>query len=76
MEQTMKTITVKAARTQDAVLNGQCDVVESFDTLKEARKHAQYYVSEAFRVSSEASERLGYSAVFVDGECVNDYFTL
>lgn len=72
----MKTITVKAARTQTDVDNGQCDVVLTFDTLKEARKHAQYYVSEAFRVSSEASERLGYSAVYVDGECVSDYFAL
>ena len=67
-------IIVKAARTQEYVENGQCDVVFEFDTLKEARTRAKYYLSDDYRRTSESSERLGYSAVFVNGECVNDYF--
>ncbi|MFZ1074776.1 MAG: hypothetical protein WAN50_00150 [Minisyncoccia bacterium] len=51
-----------------------CDVEMEFDTLKEARVNAMYYLSEAYRVVSEASERLGYSRVLLNGECVNDYF--
>jgi hypothetical protein len=71
-----KTITVQAAANLDSLDNDGAAIVMEFDTVKDARKHAQYYTSEAFRVASESSERLGYARVLVNGECVNDYFAL
>jgi len=71
-----KQIKVLAASSQDSLLNDGAAIEQQFDTLKDARKHAQYYTSEAFRVASESSQRLGYSQVLVNGECVNDYFAL
>lgn len=69
-----KQITVEAARTQLQVEAGQCDVVQDFDTVKEAKDRAKYYLTDEFRQASEASERLGYARVLVDGNCVADYF--
>jgi len=71
-----KVIKVLAAKTQDALLNDGAEVEMIFDTVKEAKTHANYYTSEAFRIVSEASDRLGYSQVLVNGECVYDHFGL
>lgn len=69
-----KIIKVLAARSQEQLENDGADVEQEFDTLKDARERAKYYLSETFRLTSEASERLGYSQVLVNDECVNDYF--
>lgn len=70
----MKTIQVLAARTQEDVLNHQCDVVETCDTIKEAKAQAKYVISDDFKAAAEMSEPLGYSQVVVDGQCLYDYF--
>jgi uncharacterized protein (DUF1330 family) len=70
----VKVIKVLAAANLDELENDGAAIVMEFDTVKEAKKHAQYYTSEAFRVVSEASQRLGYSRVTVNGECVYDHF--
>lgn len=69
---------VLAASTQRDVEDGQCDVERSFDSLKPAKEYARYCLTEEARVSAEASETLGYSAVYDtkggDRVCVADYF--
>lgn len=67
-------ITVKAAHTQEAVINGQCDVVETFDTIKEAKAFAKKTLTDAFQSLNEMSQPLRYAQVCVDGECRADYF--
>lgn len=71
----MKTITILAASSHDALQAKGADVEEKHcETLAEARKRAKYLLSEEYRIRSEASERLGYSQVVVNGECISDYF--
>lgn len=70
-----KLITVEAARTQAQVENGQCDLVQEFDTIAEAKERAKYYLTEQFMRVSEANETLDYARVIVNGECVADYFS-
>lgn len=70
----MKTITVLAAHTQGAVLDHQCDVVESFDTIKEARAYAKRTLTDEYQQQNEMSEPIRYAQVLVNGECVSDYF--
>jgi hypothetical protein len=74
MTRTTKRIVVLAAASIDALETMGADVEMEFDTIKEAKAHAMYYTSEAFRVVSEASSRLGYSRVLVNDECVWDHF--
>lgn len=69
-----KVIKVLAAISQESLENKGADVEMEFDTVKEAKANAMYYTSEAYRVVSESSERLGYSKVLVDGVCVFDHF--
>ncbi len=70
----MKKIKVLAARTQQQVLDGQCDVVNEFDTIGEAKKRAKYYLTDEYQRQSEASSPLGYAQVVVNGNCVWDAF--
>jgi len=70
----MKTITVLAAHTQAAVLNHQCDIVESFDTIKEARAYAKRTLTDECMRQNEMSTPICYAQVVVNGECVSDYF--
>lgn len=71
-----KRIIVLAARTQDELdaKGADVEVRNGYDTIAEAKKRAKYFLTEEYRLVSEASERLGYSQVLVNGECVADYF--
>lgn len=69
-----RTIAVLAAESQTVLEHSGAAVSFEFDTIREAKERAKYYLTEEYRVRSEASERLGYSQVVVDGECVADYF--
>lgn len=70
----MKTIEVRAAKTQSDVLNHQCDIVDSFDTIAEAKKRAKYYLTDEYQRQIESSAPMGYAQVVVNGECLYDYF--
>ena len=70
----MKTYTVLAAHTQSAVLNHQCDVVETFDTAKEARAYAKRTLTDEYQQANEMSQPLAYAQVKCDDECLADYF--
>ena len=66
-----KTITVLAATSQDTL---ETDAFQTtWDTLKEAKARAKYYLTEEYAQVSE-SARLGYAQVLVNGECVADFF--
>jgi hypothetical protein len=67
-------IEIRAGRTQEDVLRGQCDVITKCDTIKDAKNKARYYLTDYFQQSAELSEPLGYSQVVVNGECRYDYF--
>jgi len=71
---TPKTIEVRAARTQSAVLNHQCDVVQSFERIGDATKYAKRCLTDEYQHSGEASEPLQYAQVVVNDECLYDYF--
>jgi len=70
-----KIITVVAAASVDAfeaqgyaVLYGNCE------TIAAAKKRAQYMLTEEYRIASEASTRLGYAQVLVNGEVHSHIF--
>jgi hypothetical protein len=70
-----KKIVILAAGSQDELENKGAAVAEDASdlTLKAAKARAKYYLTEEYRHVIEASERLGYSQVLVNGECVADY---
>jgi hypothetical protein len=70
----IRKIEVRAARTQSAVLNHQCDVVEEFDTIGLAKRYARYYLTDTYQTVIESSEPMRYAQVVVDSECLYDYF--
>lgn len=69
-----KTIEVRAARTQQDVLDHECDVVFTFDTIAEAKAKAQYYLTDDYQRASEMSQPLGYAQVVVNGDCLYDFW--
>lgn len=69
-----KIIEVRAAKTQRAVLEHQCDLVNDFETVAQAKQQARRYLTDDYQKLSEASEPLRYAQVVVNGECVADYF--
>jgi len=69
-----KTIQVRAAKTQSAVLDHQCDVVETFDTVKEAKAYAKRCLTDEYQRIHEMSAPLQYAQVTVNDECHYDYF--
>lgn len=69
-----KEIEVRAATTQQRVLDGKCDIVDSFDTIREAKARAKYYLTDEYQRVVEAAEPLKYAQVVVDDGCVADYF--
>jgi len=70
-----KTITVRAAETQEKMLNDGCDVDNNCcETLAEAKKRAKYYLSAEYMNRSESTVMMGYAQVLVNGECVADFF--
>ena len=67
-----KQIKVLAARTQDETETKGTDVEDvHFDMVAEAKKRAKYLLTEAFRLTSEASDWLRFSQVPVNGERAN-----
>lgn len=69
-----KQIEVRAAKSQQQVLDHQCDIVDQFDTIGEAKKRAKYYLTDDYQRIIESSEPMRYAQVVVNGECVADYF--
>jgi hypothetical protein len=68
-------IEVRAARTQKAVLDHECDlVIDSFDTIHEAKAKARYVLTDDYQRVSESHEPMRYSQVVVDGQCHSDFF--
>ncbi|MGB8030131.1 MAG: hypothetical protein WCF30_10745 [Terracidiphilus sp.] len=68
----LEQINVLAARTQDELEIKGADVEDvHFETIAEAKKRAKYLLTEAFLLTSESSDRLGYSQALVNGERVN-----
>lgn len=67
--------TIEAAHTMEQVIDRQCDLVESADTLKEACARARYLLTDEFRRSCEMSEPFHYAQVCkANGEVVKDFF--
>jgi hypothetical protein len=54
---------VRAAHTQQAVLDGQCDVVDICYSAMEAKQRAQYVLTDEYQRMGEMSEPLRYSQV-------------
>jgi hypothetical protein len=70
-----KQITVLAALSQDALELRGADVEDTgLETVASAKQRARYVLTEEYRRITEASERLGYAQVVVNGEVVADYF--
>jgi hypothetical protein len=80
-----KTITLKAGRSQTAVVRDECDVFETHDSIKEAKqrlsfvpngggKRERYLFSRGYQNVIEASEPLRYAQILVDGVYFYDYF--
>lgn len=69
-----KEIKVLAADSQDEMERRGAEIEFSFDTVKEAKERAKYYLTEEYRRVSESSRRLGYAQVLVNGTCVADFF--
>lgn len=70
----MKTIEVRASKTQSDVLNHQCDIVDQFDTIAEAKRRAKHYLTDEYQAQIESSEPMQYAQVVVNGDCLYDYF--
>lgn len=68
-----KSIQVLAAYSADQVEDSQCVEVRECDTVKEAKDHAKYCLTEAWQRNAETSEPLGYARVVADGEIVAEY---
>lgn len=68
------TIEVRAARTQDAVLDGQCDIVERCDTIAEAKRLAKRYLTDEYQQVIETSDPMAYAQVVVNDEVAYDFF--
>ena len=69
-----KNISIEAAQTQSQVLNGQCDFVESCDSIKEAKARVKRIMSADWQALTEMSEPIRYAQILVNGECIYDYF--
>ena len=66
-------IEVRAARTQREVEDGQCDIVQEFETVSEAKRYAKRVLTDEFANLCE-SDPLGYSQVIKNEDCIADYF--
>lgn len=75
----MKTYHVEAGHTQRQVEDCQCDVVDKYDTLKEAKRRAKYLLTDEAQRTFEMSEPLRYARITLNGElqngcCIEDFF--
>ncbi len=75
MSNTPKQIEVRYAPTQQDVSDGQCTDCVERDTIAEAKRYACYCLTPEWQDSHESATPQGYSAVYVNGECVADYFS-
>ena len=70
-----KVIELEVADTQTNVERGQCDICETFDTIKEARARAKLWLDpEFYRRASETDNVMRYARIMVNGECLYDFF--
>ena len=69
-----KQITVRACRNANDYERGWDVEDTNQETITVARQRAMYYLTDTYRKNSEASERLMYSQVLVNGEVIHDYF--
>ena len=70
-----KEIIVRAAETQEKLMNDGCDVYNNCcETVAEAKNRAKYYLSAEYMNRCESSVMMGYAQVLVNGECVADFF--
>ena len=70
-----KRIVVLAARDQDTLERSGADVESDYFTnLVDAKRYARYVLTEQYQRVCEASERIGYAQVLVNGNCVYDVF--
>lgn len=63
-----KRIEVRAARTQQDLLDHECDVVVEFDTIGEAKRKAKYYLTDEYQQRIESSVPMCYAQVVVNDE--------
>jgi hypothetical protein len=67
--------TVLAAWDQDDLDRSGAVIEDGYDTLKEAKHRAKYYLTDEYQRGGEMSRPLGYSQVRNQaGECVADFF--
>lgn len=70
-----RVIKVLAAESREAFERlGAVVVLDHFQTLRQARERARHLLTEDYRLTCEASERLGYAQVLVNEECEYDFF--
>jgi hypothetical protein len=68
-----KVILVEVADSLDSFNESGPVLVDEFDTLKEAKARAKWWLTEEAMNRIERSERFGYAVVTVDGECRAEY---
>jgi hypothetical protein len=65
-------VTDFAARTLNELETKGTNVEDvHFETVSEAEKRTKYFLTETFRLTSESSDRLGFSQVLVNGKWAN-----
>lgn len=68
----MKQITVIAYMDRNNTRYSDFDL--TFDTVKEAKAKAKYWVSKDYPKFNEGTREFDYTQVVVNGECIADYF--
>lgn len=61
--------TVRASMTQESMRSDGCDTESEYDTLKEAKERAKYYVTKEFAKITECE--IGYACVIRNKDGVN-----
>jgi len=69
-----KKITVAVAETQSDMDRIGPQWEDEFDTIKQAKAKAQYFLTEEYRNVIETTTVYGYAQVRVNGECLYDFF--
>jgi hypothetical protein len=67
-------VTVLAAKSQEVLHTKGAEVEEKHYMVDDAKRRARYLLTEDYRITSESSEKLGYSEVWLCGNCVVCYF--
>jgi hypothetical protein len=74
MNARIKTVVVRACRNANDYERGWDAEEMHLETIKDAKARAKYLLTDEYRNVCEASERLMYSQVVVNGEVMHDYF--